>query len=89
MGKPDPSGQRLLKIVLPTTSHWREALANTHLLRKVSDFKGVYIRRSMAANERKRDCEMRQMAKNKNTSMGRREWCVYSNELQARFFEIA
>lgn len=54
MGKPNDSHPRLIKLVLPSRSHWVTALSNAYKLRS-SRFKDVYIRKSLTAAERKRE----------------------------------
>ncbi|KIH51133.1 hypothetical protein ANCDUO_18783 [Ancylostoma duodenale] len=81
MGRPDPSRPRLVKLVFPTRREWSTALANARLLRS-SGFADVYIRRSMTESERKKDYELRQAARERNRSLGRREWVVYRGDLR-------
>ncbi|KAK6044486.1 hypothetical protein COOONC_18009, partial [Cooperia oncophora] len=40
IGKPNPSRPRLVKVVLPSTVHWRKALANARLLRNAVGRRG-------------------------------------------------
>ncbi|VDL62590.1 unnamed protein product [Nippostrongylus brasiliensis] len=80
MGRPDPARPRLVKIVFPSTAHFRRALANARLLRHAG-FPDVFIRKSMTAEERKRDYELRKQASERNRGKGTREWVVYRGEL--------
>ncbi|EYC43207.1 hypothetical protein Y032_0500g2579 [Ancylostoma ceylanicum] len=80
MGKFDPSRSRLVKVVLPSTFYWRRALANARLLRDAG-FPDVYVRRSMTSEERKREYELRQAARERNKGKAHREWVVYRGEL--------
>ncbi|VDO70332.1 unnamed protein product [Heligmosomoides polygyrus] len=66
MERADSSRPRLVKIVLPTRSHWGTALANARLLRAAPGFSHVFVRRSMTGDERKRECELRQAARERN-----------------------
>ncbi|KAK6033162.1 hypothetical protein OSTOST_00625 [Ostertagia ostertagi] len=80
MGKMDPKRPRLVKIVLPATSHWRTALANARLLRSAG-FPQVYIRKSMTLGERQRDFELRQIARDRNKGSTVKQWVVYRDQL--------
>lgn len=80
MGKIDPRRPRLVKVVFPSQAHWRTALANARLL-KESGFPNVYIRRSMTAEERQREYELRQTARERNRDKGFKEWVVYKGNL--------
>ncbi|EYC35254.1 hypothetical protein Y032_1099g3603 [Ancylostoma ceylanicum] len=80
MGKPNSSRTRLVKVVLPSSFYWRRALANARFLRN-SNFQGVFIRRSMSAEERKREFELRQLARDRNKGKKDREWVVYRGQL--------
>ncbi|KIH43934.1 hypothetical protein ANCDUO_26053 [Ancylostoma duodenale] len=80
MGKPNPARPRLVKVVLPSTSCWRTALSNSRLLRE-SAFSNVFIRRSMTPEERKREFELRQIARDRNKGKRDREWVVYNSSL--------
>ncbi|PIO76882.1 hypothetical protein TELCIR_01034 [Teladorsagia circumcincta] len=68
IGKSDPKRPRLVKVVLPARSHWRTALANARLLRDAG-FPQVFIRKSMTLEERQRDFELRQMARDRNKAL--------------------
>lgn len=81
MGRPNPQRPRLVKVVLPSPAHWRRALANARLLR-THGFPHVFIRRSMTADERRRDYELRQEARERNKGGTVREWVVYRGELR-------
>lgn len=81
MGQRSNAKPRLVKVVLPTTTHWRLALRNARLLRH-SSFKTVHIRKSMTPEELKRDGELRMEARNRNRECGTRQWVVYKSELK-------
>ncbi|XGW34903.1 hypothetical protein V3C99_018728 [Haemonchus contortus] len=81
MGKPDPGRPRLVKVVLPTRSHWRRALANARLLRNAG-LSNVFIRRSMTEDERRHENELRQQARERNKGKAIREWVVYQGQLK-------
>ncbi|KAK6764800.1 hypothetical protein RB195_024936 [Necator americanus] len=81
MGKPNASHPRLVKVVFPSQFYWRRALANARLLRGAG-FPNVYIRRSMTPDERKREYELRQEARERNRGKSQREWVVYRGELR-------
>ncbi|VDL80243.1 unnamed protein product [Nippostrongylus brasiliensis] len=87
MGRPRPNKPRLVKIVLPSTYFWRRALANARLLPSAG-FRNVFIRRSMTEDERKREAELRQEAKERNSGLSSKEWVVYRGELR-RVSELA
>ncbi|EYB97204.1 hypothetical protein Y032_0142g2297 [Ancylostoma ceylanicum] len=76
LGRPDKSRSRLVKIVFSSTAHWRSALSNAKLLRS-SCLPNVFIRRSMSFEERKKDYELRQLAKERNAGKQYNEWVVY------------
>nr|CDJ82952.1 unnamed protein product [Haemonchus contortus] len=80
MGKPDPKRPRLVKVVLPASSHWRTALANARLLRNAG-FPSVFIRKSMTLEERQRDFMLRQLARDRNKGLSSKEWVVYKDQL--------
>ncbi|KAL6733767.1 hypothetical protein Aduo_004388 [Ancylostoma duodenale] len=81
MGRLNGDRPRVVKLVLPSRSYWATALANAHRLRK-SSLASVFVRRSMTADERKRDYELRQEAKERNRNANGREWVVYKGELK-------
>uniref|UniRef100_A0A7I4Z602 CUE domain-containing protein n=1 Tax=Haemonchus contortus TaxID=6289 RepID=A0A7I4Z602_HAECO len=81
MGKPNPKRPRLVKVVLPSRSHWRRVLANARLLREAG-LPNVFIRRSMTEDERKREYELRQEARERNKGSSTREWVVYQGQLK-------
>uniref|UniRef100_A0A7I4Z3K9 Transposase n=1 Tax=Haemonchus contortus TaxID=6289 RepID=A0A7I4Z3K9_HAECO len=83
MGRPDPERPRLVKVVLPTRAHWRRALANARLLRGAG-LSNVFIRRSMTEDERKRESELRQQARERNKGKTLRVWVVYQGHLNYR-----
>ncbi|EYB92492.1 hypothetical protein Y032_0193g1395 [Ancylostoma ceylanicum] len=68
MGTYNETRPRLVKVVLPSRSHWLKALANAHALRR-TDYRNVYVRKSMTAAERARDYELRQQARERNQDM--------------------
>ncbi|XGW34564.1 hypothetical protein V3C99_018472 [Haemonchus contortus] len=78
MGKSNPKHPRLVKVVLSSGAHWRRALANARLLRGAG-FPKVFIR--MTEDERKREYELRQEARERNKGSGVREWAVYHGQL--------
>ncbi|KAK6044864.1 endonuclease/exonuclease/phosphatase family protein, partial [Cooperia oncophora] len=73
LGKLADSRPRLVKLVLPSRSHWATALSNSRLLRD-SEFANVYIRKSMTPAERKRDYELRTECKERNKRANARVW---------------
>ncbi|VDL72913.1 unnamed protein product, partial [Nippostrongylus brasiliensis] len=83
MGVPSQTRPRLVKVVFPTSAHWRRAVANARRLRS-SEYRDVYLRRSMTAAERRRDYELRQVAKERNQGCDTREWVVYRGEVVRR-----
>uniref|UniRef100_A0A7I4Z4Z5 Transposase_22 domain-containing protein n=1 Tax=Haemonchus contortus TaxID=6289 RepID=A0A7I4Z4Z5_HAECO len=80
MGNPDPKRPRLVKFVLPASSHWRTALANARLLRNAG-FPSVFIRKSMTLEERQRDFMLRQLARDRNKGLSSKKWVVYKYQL--------
>ena len=81
IGKPNASRSRLVKVTVPSKHHWRQALANARLLPS-KGFSDVYVRKCMTMEERKREYELRQQAKELNNSKNEREWVVYAGELR-------
>lgn len=81
MGTRSNSSPRLVKLVLPSKSHWITALANAHRLRR-EGFANVYIRKSMTLEERKREFELRQECRERNRDLKTRAWVVYRGELR-------
>ncbi|KAK6742457.1 hypothetical protein RB195_009993 [Necator americanus] len=76
LGKFNGNKPRLVKVVLPSRSHW----ARAHLLRRLS-FSNIFVRKSMTAAERKRDYELRHEARLRNERSSTREWMVYKDTL--------
>ncbi|EYC38715.1 hypothetical protein Y032_0700g1639 [Ancylostoma ceylanicum] len=81
MGKPDPVRPRVVEVLLPTRSHWRTALANAQLL-KNAGFSNIFIRKSMSAEERRQDFELRQQVHERNNGKAAKEWVVYHGEMK-------
>ncbi|XGW02668.1 hypothetical protein V3C99_014589 [Haemonchus contortus] len=81
MGKPDSARPRLVKIVLPSRAYWRTALKNAKNLR-ASGFHNVFVRKSLTAEERKREFDLRQLANERNKGKPYREWVIYKGELK-------
>ncbi|XGW28444.1 hypothetical protein V3C99_008312 [Haemonchus contortus] len=81
MGMYNESKNRLVKVMLPSRSHWRRVLANAHLLRQ-SGMSEVFIRRSMSPEEREKEAKLRQEAHERNKAANRRDWVVYKGELK-------
>lgn len=65
---------------LPSRSFWRTALANARLLR-AARFHDVYVWKNMTAEERKREYDLRQQAREPNRGKPKPEWIVYRSEL--------
>ncbi|VDO26096.1 unnamed protein product [Haemonchus placei] len=82
LGKPATDRPRLVKIVLPSKSHWRTAFKNAKNLKFSSQLKSVFVRRSMTQEERSRDYELRQQAKDRNRGKDKREWVVFRGGLK-------
>ncbi|EYC04637.1 hypothetical protein Y032_0086g1901 [Ancylostoma ceylanicum] len=81
LGKFENSKPRLVKVVLPSKTHWTTALRNARLLRR-SEFSNVFVRMSMTKAERARDYDLRQQARERNRGKAVREWFVYKGELK-------
>ncbi|EYC40800.1 hypothetical protein Y032_0596g436 [Ancylostoma ceylanicum] len=81
MGRPSPSRPRLVKVVLPSKNCWKTALGNSKLLRS-SAYPQVYIRRSMTSEERKKEFELREEARERNRGLHTKEWVVFRGELK-------
>ncbi|KAK6761108.1 hypothetical protein RB195_022249 [Necator americanus] len=78
LGEFNGNKPRLVKVVLPSRSHWAKALSRAHLLRRTS-FSNIFVRKSMTAAERKRDYELRHEARLRNERSSTREWVVYKD----------
>ena len=74
------SNSCLIKVVMPSSFYWRRALANAHLLRHAG-YSSVFIRRSMTEEERRREFELRQIARERNKGKASKEWVIYKREL--------
>ncbi|VDL75969.1 unnamed protein product [Nippostrongylus brasiliensis] len=81
MGELDPTRSRLVKVVLPSSTHWRIALANAHRLRS-ANFRDIFIRKSMTVEERRKQYELRKEAKERTKGKSEKEWVVYKGELR-------
>ncbi|KAL6734052.1 hypothetical protein Aduo_004635 [Ancylostoma duodenale] len=81
MGKYSETRPRLVKVVLPSRSHWSLALSKAYLLRRTK-YSNIYVRRSMTSAERKQEYELREQARVKNEGKSTREWVVYREELR-------
>lgn len=66
MGRRDENRPRLVKVVLPSASHFRVILAKARELRH-RGFTHIFIRRSMTREERQREFELRQQARERNS----------------------
>ncbi|XGW28740.1 hypothetical protein V3C99_008492 [Haemonchus contortus] len=81
MGKPDSSRPRLVKLVLPSKTHWITALTNSHRLR-TSSFSTVFVRKSLTPAERTLDKQLRLECRKRNDQLNSRVWVVYRGELR-------
>uniref|UniRef100_W6NCL7 Uncharacterized protein n=1 Tax=Haemonchus contortus TaxID=6289 RepID=W6NCL7_HAECO len=78
MGKPNSKHPRLVKVVLPSRSHWRRVLANA---RRCWVAEGLHTSEHDRGGE-KTGYELRQEAHERNKSSGLREWVVYHGQLK-------
>ena len=60
IGKMNSSSNRLIKIVLPSSSHQSLLLNRVRQLKKIPKFRQLFIRPSLNAEERKKQFEMRE-----------------------------
>ncbi|EYC13755.1 hypothetical protein Y032_0042g504 [Ancylostoma ceylanicum] len=81
LGKWDGARPRLVKVVLPSKTHWATALANAYRLRSTG-LANIHIRRSMTLEERRREFQLRQEARELNKGLPHRQWVVYKGELK-------
>lgn len=81
MGKPNDTQSRLVKIVLPSKSHWSTALSNAYRLRS-SCFKNIFVRKSLTQEERKKEYDLRQECRKRNKDLKKRVWVVYRGEIK-------
>lgn len=80
LGRPNDRFPRLVKVVLPSRSHWTTALSNSYRLRN-SGFNNIYVRKSMTQEERRKDFELRQICRERNKNLKHRTWVVYRGKL--------
>ncbi|KIH49979.1 hypothetical protein ANCDUO_19945 [Ancylostoma duodenale] len=83
MGKPQEGKPRLIKIVFSSRSFFFDALRNAQRLRNNSLYSGIYLRRSMTADERDKDRALRAEARELNTKEGggRKIYVVYKQKI--------
>uniref|UniRef100_A0A0N4W6U4 Uncharacterized protein n=1 Tax=Haemonchus placei TaxID=6290 RepID=A0A0N4W6U4_HAEPC len=81
MGEPKPKRPILVKVVLPSRLHWRRVIASARLLREAG-LPNVFLRRSMTEDEKKREYELRQEARERNKGSGSRDWVVHQGQLK-------
>lgn len=81
MGKLNDTYPRLVKLVLPSKSHWSTALSNAYRLRS-SCFKNIFIRKSLTPDERKKEFDLRQECRRRNRDLKKRIWVVYRGEIR-------
>ncbi|EYB87536.1 hypothetical protein Y032_0261g561 [Ancylostoma ceylanicum] len=81
LGKWDKSRSRLVKVTLLSKTHWTTVLANAYRLRSAG-FSFIHIRRSMTEEEREREFELRQEARERNKGLANKQWVVYKGELK-------
>lgn len=82
MGKPNDGRPRLVKLVLPSTSHWKQALSNSFRLRHTPGFSNVFVRKSLTEPERRKEFELRQECRERNNQLGKRVWVVFRGEIR-------
>ncbi|VDL80495.1 unnamed protein product [Nippostrongylus brasiliensis] len=80
MGKFSSSRPRLVKVILYSRSQWITALSNAYRLRS-TEFKTVFVRKSMSLEERRHEFDLRQEAKKRNAELNAKIWVVYKGEL--------
>lgn len=68
-------------LVLPSRSHWLKAISNARLLRPAGHT-NIFVRKSMTREERTRDFQLRQQARELNRGKSTKEWVVYKGELR-------
>ena len=81
MGKMGHGRPRLVKIVLPSRSHWKKALANSYKLPN-TELSSVRVRRSMTPLEMQHEKDLRNEARERNDQLKKRVWVVYRGELR-------
>ena len=81
VGKSNGSRPPLVKVVFPSKFYWRKALSNSPKLRRAG-FNNIYIRKSMTADERQHEYELRRQARERNAGKPTREWVVFRGELK-------
>ena len=81
MGKITNGKPRYVKCVLPSKFYCLDLLSKASRLRSIPDLQGVYIRKSMTPEERAKDRELRNIAREKNHKEGKRTYVVYRNEV--------
>ncbi|KHJ89753.1 hypothetical protein OESDEN_10414 [Oesophagostomum dentatum] len=81
VGKYDEKRKRLIKVVLPSKTHFARALAKAHKLRGIT-LSNIYVRKSMTTAERAKDFGLRQEARQRNQNEAIKEWVVYKDSLK-------
>ncbi|KIH63909.1 hypothetical protein ANCDUO_05784 [Ancylostoma duodenale] len=83
MGKSSQGRPRLVKVVFSSRSFYFDALRNAHRLRNLPMYSGIYLRRSMTAEERDKDRTLRAQARemNEKEGGGRKIYVVYKQKI--------
>ncbi|KAL6742020.1 hypothetical protein Aduo_015220 [Ancylostoma duodenale] len=66
MGSFEKGKSRLTKVELPSRGHWVSVLSKAKMLRENENYGKVFVRRSMTIEERRREKELRDQAKQMN-----------------------
>ncbi|KIH57139.1 hypothetical protein ANCDUO_12673 [Ancylostoma duodenale] len=66
MGRFEKGKSRLTKVELPSRSHWVSVLSRAKMLRENEKYGKVFVRRSVTIEERRREKELRDQAKQMN-----------------------
>ncbi|KAK6045095.1 hypothetical protein COOONC_17400, partial [Cooperia oncophora] len=81
MGRGVEGKPRLVKCVFYSRRISFDILSKAHRLRSTHEYRDVYIRKSMTIDERKKDRELRERARELNRKEGERVYVIYRGEL--------
>ncbi|KAL6743856.1 hypothetical protein Aduo_016847 [Ancylostoma duodenale] len=81
MGRWSETKPRLTKVILPSRSQYLTVLGRARSLRDTSKYKHIFIRASLTEEERRKEYDLRREAREKNQSLGHKEYVVYRGKV--------
>ncbi|EYC37229.1 hypothetical protein Y032_0651g1151 [Ancylostoma ceylanicum] len=81
MGRWSETKPRLTKVILPARSQYLAILGRAKSLRDTSKYKHIFIRASLTEEERRKEYDLRKEAREKNQSLGHKEYVVYRGQV--------